>query len=221
MQRRNWIVAGGVGGALVVALVVAAQFSTDEPDPQVQQSADSDGASSAAEPTDEPAGDASQSPAPAPVIVVTPTPGPLADLDVEVARVSESVQSVVDAGNEISQRGDGGTEGLELIATGFVLGEMQNQAREQAEQGLQQSGEATVVSSEMIASDLDATPATMTIAVCVDVSDLALTDMNGVDVSERLYNPGHPVRHLYGALYEDDAWLIASHEIPDEQGCEV
>lgn len=160
-------------------------------------------------------------PTPSPLLPSPIPMGPLGDEAAEQQRVEQSVLSVVDLGNDIAQRGDGVTDGIEVIATGFVLGELANLAREQSEQGLTQTGQARVVSSQVLSSDLESSPPTMTIQVCVDVSDLRLTDSQGRDVSERLYQPGFPVLHIYGAEFHDEVWKISSHEIPAEQSCEV
>lgn len=185
----------------------AGDDSTAEP-----ADADSDPASSNAT-------DAETTADPDPLTVDEPQSGPIEDIDAEQARVEESVGLVVTATNEIAERGDGAVEGLEAIATGFVLGELQNLSREQAEQGYTQSGEAQIVSTELLESDLDADPPHILLGVCIDVSSITLTDANGDDVSDLLYNPGHPVRHEYGADFIDEVWKISTHEIPSDQNC--
>lgn len=172
--------------------------------------------SETAEPIDD--GDESTEP-PAPLDVSGPQEGPIDTIETEQARVEEGVALVVQATNEMAERGDGATEGLETIATGFVLGELENLSREQAEQGYTQSGEATIVSTELLSAELDADPPTLLLGVCIDVSGITLTDANGNDVSELLYNPGHPVRHEYGADFIDEVWKISTHEIPSDQDC--
>jgi hypothetical protein len=162
--------------------------------------------------------DASTEP-PAPLDVDGPATGPIDDIDAEQARVEESVGLVVEATNELTERGDGAIDGLEAIATGFVLGELENLSREYAEQGYTQSGEARIVSSELVSADLDADPPHIVIDVCIDVSAITLTDAAGNDVSDLLYNPGHPVRHEYGADFVDDVWKVSTHEIPETQDC--
>lgn len=157
--------------------------------------------------------------APAPLELDTPVSGPIQGEAEDLERVTQTVGLVVDATNQIGERGDGGAEGLDSVATGFVLGELESLAREQSELGLTQTGEARLVSSDLVSSDLAATPPTMTISVCIDVSDLRLTDEAGNDRSDLLYNPGRPVRHIYGADYIDSVWKLSSHEIPDVQDC--
>jgi hypothetical protein len=75
------------------------------------------------------------------------------------------------------------------------------------------------VSSELVSADLDADPPHIVIDVCIDVSAITLTDAAGNDVSDLLYNPGHPVRHEYGADFVDDVWKVSTHEIPETQDC--
>lgn len=152
--------------------------------------------------------------------VTAPTAEPLSDDEqAEVERASAAIDSVVAASDEISQRGDGSAVGIELIATGWVLGELQSKAREQYDLGYRQTGEAEITSANTTAIDLTSTPATITLKVCIDVSDIDLSDAAGNSLKASLYNPGHPVAHLYGAVFEDDMWKISTHDIPDVQDC--
>lgn len=152
--------------------------------------------------------------------VTVPTAEPLsADEQAEVERASAAIDSVVAATDEISQRGDGSAVGIESIATGWVLGELQSKAREQYDLGYQQTGEAEVTSITTTALDLTSTPATIILKVCIDVSDIDVIDGAGNSLKASLYNPGHPVAHLYGAVFEDDMWKISTHDFPDVQDC--
>ncbi|MGM7667958.1 hypothetical protein [Microbacterium sp. A93] len=152
--------------------------------------------------------------------VAVPTTAPLtSDEQVEIERVNVAVDLIVAATDEIAQRGDGSAVGIESVATGWVLGELQSKAREQYDLGYQQTGEAVVTSITTTAVDLAADPATMTLKVCIDVSDIDVTDAAGNSLKAALYNPGHPVAHVYGAIFEDDTWKISTHEIPDVQDC--
>lgn len=152
--------------------------------------------------------------------VPAPTPAPLSeDEQAEVARAADSVESVITALDEISQRGDGSAVGAEAIATGWVLGELQSKAREQFDLEYQQTGDAVVTSLTATAVDLAADPATITFKVCVDVSEIDVVDAAGNSLKDALYNPGHPVAHIYGAVFEDDTWKISTHDIPDVQDC--
>jgi len=152
--------------------------------------------------------------------VSTPTAAPLsADEKVEVGRASASVESVITALDEISQRGDGSAVGVEAIATGWVLGELQSRAREQFDLEYQQTGEAVITSLTPTAVDLAAAPATVTFKVCIDVSDIDVIDAAGNSLKDSLYNPGRPVAHIYGAVFEADTWKISTHDIPDVQDC--
>lgn len=142
-----------------------------------------------------------------------------ADEKAEVERATTAADAVVAALDEVSQRGDGSAVGVETIATGWVLGEIQSHAREQFDLGYKQTGNAVVTSVTPTAVDLAASPATITLKVCVDVSGIDVTDAAGNSLKDSLYNPGHPVAHIYGAVFEDDTWKISSHEIPDTQDC--
>jgi hypothetical protein len=158
-------------------------------------------------------------------------PGPL-DIDVppeqELGGRSESVQDasevvtvLVEAQNEILQRADGGVEGLELIADGWVKGELEAMALERSHAGLTQVGEARVVSVEATDVDLRADPPVLVLEVCLDTSDIDVLDASGQSVGDLLYRPGHPVRHLYGAEFVDGRWKVTTHDIPTSSSCSV
>lgn len=156
---------------------------------------------------------------PPPLDIDDPEAGPVGDEDEELARASATVQAVVDVTTQVARRADGQISGLDDIATGFVLGEIQALSVEREHLELTQNGEAQVVSIEPISSDLDAEPPQMMLSVCVDVSEIELVDGAGNPQNDLLYNPGRPVRHLYGADFVDDVWKLSTHQIPDEQDC--
>ncbi len=141
------------------------------------------------------------------------------DEKAEVKRATAAADAVVAALDEVSKRGDGSAVGLEAIATGWALGEVQSHAREQLDLGYKQTGDAVVTSVTPTAIDQASSPATITLKVCVDVSGIDVTDAAGNSLKDSLYNPGRPVAHIYGAVFQDDTWKISSHEIPDEQDC--
>ena len=133
-----------------------------------------------------------------------------------VDSASTTLASVVDAGNQILQRADGITEGLDAVTTGFVQGELEALAAERKEQGFRQVGASRVVSTSVRSVDLDATPATIVLNACIDSSDVDVLDENGNSLKESLYNPGHPVLHVYSAVRIDGAWKMSTHDIPDD-----
>ncbi|UYO96650.1 hypothetical protein OED01_13740 [Microbacterium sp. M28] len=152
--------------------------------------------------------------------VTAPTPAPLGDdVEAESERAMAAVEILVTAADEIAERGDGSAVGLESVATGWALGELQAKAREQFDLGYTQTGKAVVSSVAVIDADLEATPAVITMRVCVDASDIDVHDAAGNSLKDSLYDPGRPVAHLYGAVFEDDTWKISTHDIPDVQDC--
>jgi len=126
---------------------------------------------------------------------------------------------VVKGLNQIAQRADGSAIGAEAVATGFVLGEMRAMAQQQQALGHRQVGAASVTSVDVVKRDLKASPPTMVLAVCVDVSDIDVLDSNDRSLKDALYNPGHPVKHLYGAVFTGEVWKVSTHEIPIKQDC--
>ncbi|MFS0912062.1 hypothetical protein AB3M89_09745 [Microbacterium sp. 179-I 3D2 NHS] len=148
------------------------------------------------------------------------TTGPLSDdEEAEVARTTSSLDAVLAASDEIAQRGDGSAVGMDAIATGWVLGELEAKAREQYDLGYKQVGEAEVTSVTPIAVDLASDPATITLKVCIDTSGIDVVDSAGNSMKDSLYKPGKPVAHIYGAIFEDDTWKISTHDIPETQDC--
>lgn len=183
----------------------------------------SNGSAPVATPTEKPVddGDSDKNASEDPLTTVaSAASAPLSDdEEAEVERATSAVDAVIAALDEVGQRGDGSAVGVEAIATGWVLGEVQSHAREQFDLGYTQKGDAVVTSVTPTAVDLSADPATITLKVCVDVSDIDIIDAAGNSLKDSLYNPGRPVAHIYGAVFEDDTWKISSHEIPDVQDC--
>ncbi|MGY1551420.1 hypothetical protein ACW5CM_06490 [Microbacterium sp. A588] len=198
------IAAVGIGIALVVPALTAPP-SASEPDEVLASGDTGDDENMSEDPL---------------TTVTPPTAAPLTgDEQVETERATDAVDALVAATDEIGLRGDGSAVGVDAIATGWVLGELQARAQEQYDLGYRQTGEAVVTSTTTIAADLDAAPATMTLKVCIDASAVDVTDAAGNSLKAALYNPGHPVAHVYGAVFEDETWKISTHDIPDEQDC--
>ena len=209
LRRERWILAGA-GVLALVALSLGLVVGTAPPlaGPSPVDAAEQ------AEQADE-----EEPPPPPPVQVPMPTPAPIGDEAVATEAVVSSVETLVDATNEVLQRADGGTEGIESVATGFVEGEVQALALEREKLGYTQVGEATVTSTKVRSIDLAANPPTALLEVCIDTSDLDVLDPNGESVADQLYRPGHPVMHLYGAVFLDGLWRVSTHEIPDGASC--
>jgi len=210
-RRLNWLLAAA--GLLVIAAIVTAVIllsgSPSAPAPSAQNSAEPVGT-----------GDEEDEASTAPLQFEAPSPAPLSPSeDDEVERAETTAAAVVAATNEIAQRGDGSAVGLDQIATGFVLGELESSAREQFDLGYRQVGEARVTQTTASDVDLSVDPQTMTLTVCVDVSDIDVLDETGKSLKASLYDPGRPVKHVYGAVFEDGVWKLATHQIPDDQDC--
>lgn len=156
---------------------------------------------------------------PVPLSVPAPTPSPLTDEVHSIRAADTAIDSLVAANNEILQRADGGTQGLQNIAAGFVWGELQALATERAQLGYRQVGEATIRSVTARAVDLEASPPTVVLDVCVDATGVDIVDANGQSLRGLLYDPGSPTLNVYGAQYLDGLWKIATHEIPDSAPC--
>lgn len=214
--RRRWLLPTAIGAVTIVAIGVAigviASGGSEEPAQPI--------AASTEEPQPD-TGPRDKSVSDEPVSAADAGPSaPLSeDEAAEAARAETTVTSLVAVINEISERGDGATAGIDAIATGWVLGELESHAREQFDLGYRQVGEAKITSIDATEVDLSASPATITLKVCLDVSGIDVLDASGNSLQGSLYNPGHPVAHLYGAIFEDDTWKISTHDIPDTQDC--
>ncbi|MDW4573601.1 hypothetical protein R8Z57_12530 [Microbacterium sp. M3] len=214
-RRRGLLVALGllVLVATLVAVVVLVSAPPSAPAPNGPT-----GVSETGDPQD--TGDEENEPSTDPLRFDPPTAAPLSpSQDDEVERAESAAVAVVAAANEIAQRADGSAIGVDEIATGFVLGELESAAREQFDLGYRQVGEAKVTQTTASNVDLGADPATMILTVCVDVSGIDVLDETGKSLKASLYNPGRPVKHVYGAVFADDVWKLATHEIPDDQDC--
>lgn len=156
---------------------------------------------------------------PTPLAIPTPTPHPLGDQDASAKAAHAALTAMVAADNEILQRGDGGTAGLDRVAAGFVWGELQAQATERAQLGYKQVGKAKITSATIRSVDLAASPPTVVLDVCIDASGISVVDQNGHSLDDLLYKPGHPTLNVYGAQYIDGLWKIVTHDIPDSAAC--
>ena len=168
---------------------------------------------------DSDAGAPPASESPAPLSLAFPTPAPLGEEPEAESAITIAAETLVAASNEVLQRADGGTEGLDAVATGFVEGEVEALAIERERMGYRQVGDAVVTNVTVRSMDLTTDPPTAVLEVCIDTGSLDVVDPNGTSVADQLYQPGHPVLHLYGAVFTDGLWRLSTHEIPDGAAC--
>lgn len=167
-----------------------------------------------------PVGEDSPRPSPSPLAIPAPRQKPLGDTEKATEAAEDTIQVLVSANNEILQRADGGTDGLENVATGFVWGELQALATEREQMGLKQVGESIITSTAVRSTDLKASPPTMQIDVCIDSSGVDVVDsVTGKSMKTLLYAPDAPVLNQYGAEFIDGTWKISSHTIPEDSSC--
>jgi len=158
-------------------------------------------------------------PTPPPLDLPRPTPKPVGGKAASEQAASAAADALLAASNQVLQRGNGGTAGLAAIATGFVRGELEALAAERADLGYKQVGAAKITSKKVQSIDLAASPPTVVLEVCIDVSKIDILDSNGKSMKGLLYKPGVPVKHVYGAQYLDGLWKISTHDIPDNDPC--
>ncbi|MBG6238873.1 hypothetical protein IWX78_001845 [Mycetocola sp. CAN_C7] len=169
--------------------------------------------------SNKPAATSTPTPTAKPLTLPTATPGPIGNEDESVDAVDTTLDSFILATNQVLQRGDGSIDGAETVAAGFVLGELQALAAERKSLGYKQVGDAEITEVTVGAVDLTASPPTMTLTVCVDTSDVDVVDESGTSLKDRMYTPGHPVQHTYGAQFLNGLWKIVTHEIPEKGTC--
>ncbi|GAB3122186.1 hypothetical protein [Glaciibacter psychrotolerans] len=165
----------------------------------------SDGASESSTPTPKPA---------PPLAIPTQTPAPLGDAEASEKTANAAVTDLVQANNEILQRADGGTDGLDSIAAGFVWGEMQALATQRQQEGLKQIGDAKITRTTVSSVDLSASPPTIVFDVCIDTSSIDVVDQNGESLKDQLYSSSTPTLNVYGAQFLDGLWKLVTHDIP-------
>lgn len=204
--RGRWLLVGlGLLAAVAIAVTIGIT-ATSTPGGEVVAAVDEDA-------------EEEEEPPPPPLSLETPTPAPLGDDAAARDALETTMETLVEASNEVLQRADGGTSGLEGVAVGFVAGEIQALSDEREHLGYKQIGEASVTSVNVRSMDLSAAPPTATLEVCIDTSELDVVDSNGASVADQLYQPDHPVLHLYGAVFTDGLWRVSTHEIPDGATC--
>lgn len=155
----------------------------------------------------------------APLEISVPEAGPLGDPEEEAKRAEAVVSAVINVTEQIATRGDGQSDGLEVLTEGFVKGQLEAMAAERWQMGVKQTGNAKVVSVSPKNIDLDAEQPTMDLQVCLDLSGIDVVDENGVSFEGLLYKPENPVLNVYGAVFIDDRWKISTHSIPDDSAC--
>jgi hypothetical protein len=213
MTKRHIVLAASAVG--LVAIMVAGlgltigSVSADDARTTAGRSTSTPAAS--APPAEEEAPPALELPAP----VAQPLAGDAASADA----ADKAVNSLITANNEILQRADGGTEGLEQVASGFVWGELQALATERERTGYKQVGKAVITSITTRSVDVAATPPTVVLDVCIDASGIDVVDANGKSVGDLLYQSKTPTLNVYGAQYIDGLWKITTHDIPDSAPC--
>ena len=84
--------------------------------------------------------------------------------------------------------------------------------------GYTQVGEA-VVTTSVRSIDLTSAPPTASSKSASTPSSLDVLDPPARPSADQLYQPGHPVLHLYGAVFTDGVWRLSTHEIPDGAAC--
>ena len=137
-----------------------------------------------------------------------------------IADAREAIVDVIEATTEVLVEADGDLPtDVSGYAAGFVKGEIQALAIEREQQGYTQTGEAVITRITNSAINTKVTPATMTLYVCVDTSQIDVLDASGKSLKALLYDPGHPVLNVYTAQNIKNDWKIISHDIPEGGSC--
>ena len=223
---RSWIAWGLLSLALGVGVLAAL----------LPRSGGGDGAASAmASPTpqDSPGISSSSgaSPTPSATPLSSPTSGPSpevgtlsgatgasVDEDAAVADATKVLEEFVSLVDEVTRDVGSDTAGIDALAVGFVRGEVDARAAEQSQSGVRQIGSTVIVSVTPIDVDTQSDPATVTLAVCLDSSNVDVLDSRGRSLKDRL-GRNEKTLNYYGLQQTPDGWRLATHEFPDDPTC--
>jgi hypothetical protein len=199
--RRALIAAGGLllGAAGSVALVMAVSSGP--------------AADTAAPPSTAPTAEASATPTPGPSSPAaagdTPDEAIQADTaEVVLADYFETVNALTEPA---------GLDAASAVATGAALAEIEAQLLEFEVQGWSLKGEPRFEDVTVLTSDLDGTPPTAAVSVCVDSTDVRLLQSDGSPVAS-VDGPRRAV-NIYTLAFEDGAWRVLDHTFPDDPTC--
>lgn len=112
-----------------------------------------------------------------------------------------------------------GKANLASLAAGPALGEIQALATQYKVEEIKVSGSPKVLGARVLSADLDAKPATLTFAVCLDNSSVAPRDANGRNLAKNRSPAERVVLNLYQVQKLQDEWLVVNHSIPADSNC--
>ena len=202
-RRRTTLIVAGVTVLAVAGATAGVLLSTASPTPHATNR-------STASP------DAAAVPTPSATPTSTPPVDAPPDETRAVTAVTADLEELMRLADSVLQNPDADGVAIDAVAAGFVKGEIEALAAERRDLGYRQVGQARVVSVTPTSVDLTAAPPSMQLAVCIDASAIDVLDADGNSLKAELYDPGHPVLHLYGAQLIDGDWKIATHDIPDD-----
>jgi hypothetical protein len=109
--------------------------------------------------------------------------------------------------------------GVELkgMATGSAADEVEATATEFATVGYRQRGTVAIEEVRADPASLGDDPPLVTLAACLDATEIALVDVDGDTV--RAPSPEARSLHLYDLVFTGARWQVVRHDFPDDPSC--
>jgi hypothetical protein len=175
-------------------------------------------------PAADPAAGPAAGPSGSPTASGTPTPRPSAPAEAEAPSgdtLEQDTAEIVlaeyfDTVGTLSAPDD--LEVASAVATGAALDEIESRLLEFEVQEWTLRGDTRLEDVTVLESDLDGTPPTATVSVCVDSSDVELLNTDGSAVP-KVEGVSRRAINIYTLAFADDAWRVLDHTFPDDPTC--
>jgi hypothetical protein len=204
LRRPAALVAAGV--ALLVALAIVLTLSLTSQAP----------ARPAAGGAPQPAPSGSATPAPTPAPTAEPTgdaAAPAPELTEDEAE--ESVVEFFTASDAAAAKPEDGIEGLEKIASGAILSEIEAEYTELAAYGWTRHGNATLSDVTVLESDEKGAR----VQACVDVSDVVIEDAAGKPIPSAADVGTARSLTIFSLEYDGAEWRLTERSFPTDPSC--
>ena len=205
MTRRTWWGATGAILVLVAAAIIwGANGRADDAAAPPSSVPAPTSTSASASPSSQP------SPSPVPVPAATTSPG-------EVSSDASTLVTPFVKADAAARQTPAQPLALTEVSTGAALDDLQIAVEELQAGGLTQIGEPVLVSAVVTSDELEATPPTATVLVCLDYSKVDLVNSAGESAKDA--TAPQRVSTILRLVKQDDSWLVADRTFPDDPSC--